>query len=130
MARLASADPTRLLAHVLPSRGAWWRETIRAVSEPASDPARRRLGKPVRGMQLGRRGKMVQRVSTDACAAVTLPETDWLLFSANREWSSRQEAVFVQRVLRRHLVRRPAPGRFVHQSSEEIDTEEVMMIDG
>lgn len=56
MARLAAADPGRLLA------------TLRTVSAPASDPARRWLGRLVKGMNLWRRGEMVQRLCALACA--------------------------------------------------------------
>lgn len=37
LARLAIADPASLLARALPLRGASWRETLHAVSAPASD---------------------------------------------------------------------------------------------
>lgn len=41
VAGLVESDPSRILARVLPWRGAWWRETVRAVVALASDVARR-----------------------------------------------------------------------------------------
>lgn len=44
-----------------------------------------------------------------------------LLLAENRELWSIHVVLFVQRVLRRHQVRRRAPGRFMYQAAEEAD---------
>lgn len=79
------AEPDEFLTRVLPWCGSCWRETVHAVCAIASDPARRRLGRRFRGMDLWRWDEMVL-VCASACREQMSLEADrFFLASAAQE---------------------------------------------
>lgn len=107
------ASPCAAMARILVARN-----SSRSFSA-GHHPAGRRLWRPVQGMHPRRWDEVVQRVSTVACGGGT----------------SRDESALARgnsRVVERSVVhtagpwiRRPATGRFMYQSSEEVDAQEL-----